>query len=192
MPVVLPAIRILPVLPPFEIMEAKLSAEPSLRNRVGLYGGLRAEEIRTCTARTSCPMLGSWGFIGKGSKQRSVALPERARAVIRQYVAATVGERHDPLIRKEDGSRAAVTYMIVYRCVLRWTQRHLGVRLTPHQLRHAYGKNCVDLGADIRVISEALGHESLDSTRIYAQVSFERTRALAALFDSPRGQDNRG
>jgi site-specific recombinase XerD len=116
-------------------------------------------------------------FIGKGRKQRSVALPERARAVIRQYVAATVGEPHDPLIRKEDGSRAAVTYMIVYRCVLRWTQRHLGVRLTPHKLRHAYGKNCVDLGADIRVISEALGHESLDSTRIYTQVSFERTRA---------------
>ena len=192
MPVVLPAIRILPVLPPFEIMEAKLSAEPSLRNRVGSTAASEPKRLRNCAARTSCPMLGSWGFIGKGSKQRSVALPERARAVIRQYVAATVGERHDPLIRKEDGSRAAVTYMIVYRCVLRWAQRHLGVRLTSHKLRHAYGKNCVDLGADIRVISEALGHESLDSTRIYAQVSFERTRALAALFDSPRGQDNRG
>lgn len=66
------------------------------------------------------------------------------------------------------------------------TQRHLGVRLTPHKLRH--GKNCVDLGADIRVISEAPGRESLDSTRIYTQVSFERTRALAALFDSPGGK----
>ena len=68
------------------------------------------------------------------------------------------------------------------------TQRHLGVRLTPHKLRHAYGKNCVELGADIQVISEAFGHESLDSTRIYTQVSFERTRALAALFDSPGGK----
>lgn len=65
---------------------------------------------------------------------------------------------------------------------------HLGVWLTPHKLRHAYGKNCIDLGADIRVISEALGHESLDSTRIYTQVPFDRIRALAALFDSPGGK----
>jgi integrase/recombinase XerD len=183
--------RILPVLPPFEVMEAKLSAEPSLRNRVilsiGLYG-LRAEEITNLRRSNFVPDAGLMGFIGKGSKQRSVALPEKARAVIRQYLAATVGQPQDPLIRKEDGSRAAVTYMIVYRSVLRWTQRHLGVRLTPHKLRHAYGKNCVDLGADIRVISEALGHESLDSTRIYTQVSCERTRALAALFDSPGGK----
>ena len=33
--------------------------------------------------------------------------------------------------------------------------------------RHAYGRQCVDLGVDIRVIAEALGHESLESTKIY-------------------------
>ena len=74
---------------------------------------------------------------------------------------------------------------MILRAVERWTQKHLGVRLTPHKLRHCYGKHCVDLGVDIRVIAEALGHESLESTRIYTQVSFERTRALAALFDTP-------
>ena len=41
--------------------------------------------------------------------------------------------------------------------VTRWTKRHLGVRLTPHKLRHAYGRQCVDLGVDIRIIAEALG-----------------------------------
>jgi site-specific recombinase XerD len=39
-------------------------------------------------------------------------------------------------------------------------------------------------GANIRVIAEALGRESLESTKIYTQVSFERTRAPAALFDA--------
>jgi site-specific recombinase XerD len=96
--------------------------------------------------------------------------------------------RRGRLIRKEDGSRAAVSYWVVWRIVKRWTKRHLGVRLTPHKLRHAYGKHCVDVGADIRVIAEALGHESLESTKIYTQVSFERTRALAALFDTPGGK----
>jgi site-specific recombinase XerD len=43
----------------------------------------------------------------------------------------------------------------------------------------------VDRGVDIRVIAEALGHESLESTKIYTQVSFARTRQSAELFDSP-------
>ena len=68
---------------------------------------------------------------------------------------------------------------MINRVVTRWTKRHLDVRLTPHKLRHAYGKRCVDRRVDIRVIAEALGHDSLESTRIYTQVSFERTRQIA-------------
>jgi site-specific recombinase XerD len=68
--------------------------------------------------------------------------------------------------------------------VTRWTKRHLGTRLTSHKLRHAYGRQCVDLGVDIRVIAEALGHESLESTKTYTQVSFQRTRRIAELFCS--------
>jgi integrase len=64
-------------------------------------------------------------------------------------------------------------------------RRHLGVRLTPHKPRHAYGKHCVDRGVDIRIIAEALRHESLESTKIYTQVSFERTRRIAELFALP-------
>ena len=70
------------------------------------------------------------------------------------------------------------SYFVGRKTVTSWTKKHLGVRLTPHKLRHSYGKHCVDVGADIRVIAEALGHESLESARIYTQVSFERTRAL--------------
>ena len=40
---------------------------------------------------------------------------------------------------------------------------------------------------DIRIITEALGHESPESTKIYTQVSFQRTRRIAELFDSPGG-----
>ena len=38
----------------------------------------------------------------------------------------------------------------------------MGVRLTPHKLCHAYSRQCLDLGVDIRIIAEALGHESLE------------------------------
>jgi len=38
---------------------------------------------------------------------------------------------------------------------------------------------------DIRIIAEALGHGSLESTKIYTQVSFQRTRRITELFGSP-------
>lgn len=59
-------------------------------------------------------------------------------------------------------------------------------------MRHAYGRQCVDLGADIRVIAETLGHESLESTKVYTQVSFQRTRRIAELCCSPEESNNPG
>ena len=128
------------------------------------------------------------GFVGKGSKQRSVALPKKALHAIEEYLAddRAVSDRTGPLFRKQDGSGGRLSYMVINRAVTKWTKRNLGVRLTPHKLRHMYGKECVDRGEDIRVIAEALGHESLESTKIYTQVSFQRTRRIAQLFDSPR------
>jgi hypothetical protein len=72
----------------------------------------------------------------------------------------------------------------VREAVTRWSKRVVGTRLTPHKPRHADGKHCVDRGVDMRVIAEAPGHDPLDSTRIYTQVSFERVRQIAVLFDN--------
>jgi len=63
-------------------------------------------------------------------------------------------------------------------------------RPTPHKLRHTYGRQRVDLGVDIRIIAEALGHESLESTQIDTQVSFQRTRKIGELFCSPEESFN--
>jgi site-specific recombinase XerD len=189
--------RVRPVLPPFEDLAAKITAEPDVRNRaivaIGLYGGLRAEEIANLRIANFVPMAGLMGFVGKGGKQRSVALPRPALQVLAEYLG-----RHpstlpgEPLIRTVDGTNRALSYWVINRVVTRWTTRHLGVKLTRHKLRHAYGKHCVDRGVDIRIIAEALGHETLESTCLYTQVSFERVRRIAELFDLPGGQIKRG
>lgn len=42
---------------------------------------------------------------------------------------------------------------------------------TPHRFRHALATHLLEQGVDIRVIRDILGHESIESTRIYTKVS---------------------
>jgi len=43
--------------------------------------------------------------------------------------------------------------------------------VTPHTLRHTFGKNLVDAGVSLDRVAQLLGHESVDTTRIYTTPS---------------------
>ncbi len=112
--------RTIPILPAFHDLVTQLASEPSLRNRailaIALYGGLRAAEIAGLRRAHFVSDQGLIGFLGKGQKQRSVALPPQALEIVRLYLAGsgarTNGASHNgqgthpdtPLLRKEDGS----------------------------------------------------------------------------------------
>ena len=47
-----------------------------------------------------------------------------------------------------------------------------------HLLRHSAATLMLEGGADVRYVAELLGHEKLESTKIYTRVSIERLRAV--------------
>jgi len=57
-----------------------------------------------------------------------------------------------------------------------------GKRISPHTLRHTTAVHLLRAGVDINTIRAWLGHVSLDTTNVYAEVDLEmKSRALASV-----------
>ena len=156
-----------------------------------LYGcGLRISEALSLKQRDR--QLGAALTInGKGNKSRMVPI----LPVVREAVAASAdlcpfplepddlmfrGARGGPL-----GPRAVQKLMQTLRSAL-----GLPASATPHALRHAFATHLLAHGGDLRTIQELLGHASLSTTQIYAEV--ENSRLLNVYDEAhPRSSKSR-
>ena len=118
---------------------------------------------------------------GKGDKERLVPITEAALGAIRAYRQSLPKE----LIprRGTDGAAALfrnlrggrLSARSIGRLLDQWG-RKLGMDrpLHPHMLRHTFATHLLNAGADLRVVQELLGHQSLSTTQKYTHVSIDR------------------
>ncbi len=152
-----------------------------------LYGaGLRISEALALKG-DDFPLSDVLRITGKGNKTRLVPLLPAVREAIDVYVHVCPWpvEQTKALFRGVRGgamgARAAQKLMQKLRARL-----GLSDTATPHALRHSFATHLLAGGGDLRALQELLGHESLSSTQIYADVDAD---SLLKIYDKahPKG-----
>jgi site-specific recombinase XerD len=133
-----------------------------------------------------------FGVIGKGRKPRVVFLSDAAAEALARYLA-TRQDRWKPLfIRmkgKPDLTPGGPGMRMSSRSIERIVGKYvriagLGVKATPHTLRHSFATDLLSNGADLRSVQELLGHANLNTTQIYTHVTNPQLRAAHRKFHS--------
>ena len=105
---------------------------------------------------------------GKGMKARSVPLSSQVRNDLQTYLEMREHEEEERLFL---GQRGPLSEWGIHAAVKKYAYQARLEDLTAHTLRHTFGKNLVDAGTPLDQVATLLGHESLDTTRIYVQPS---------------------
>ena len=51
-----------------------------------------------------------------------------------------------------------------------WFKEILGIKMGPHQIRHAFARRLLEAGCNLRAIQKMLGHANIETTMIYLGV----------------------
>lgn len=145
-----------------------------------LYGsGLRVSELCDLDVASVDFTRGLLRVMGKGRKERIVPLHRRGIESLHAWISGA----RDEVSTSESPSHALFYNRRSRRLGPRDVRRILERRVArghvhPHALRHTFATHLVEGGADLRVVQELLGHESLTTTQIYTHVSKSRLQKV--------------
>ncbi len=142
-------------------------AKASIKERmiiVMLYTlGLRISELYALRLND---MTQEWvRVVGKGTKMRDIPLLDSTKVVLDEFISIYKPAVYLCSIANKRLSENSLRYM------LNLAFKRVGLRATPHQLRHSYATELLQHDARISDVSELLGHSSMATTQIYTKLS---------------------
>lgn len=148
--------------------------------------GARADEAaRLLAGNLQLGTSASVRLLGKGNKWRACPLWPATAAALRALVGDAGSD--DPVFRGRTGQ--PLTRFGVHRLVAAYGKAAstrvptlATKRVSPHTLRHTTAVHLLRAGVDINTIRAWLGHVSVDTTHVYAEVDLDmKAKALASV-----------
>ena len=146
-------------------------------------------DLKVCDVRVDNPAVVH--LFGKGRKNREVPITEPCAKVLRRYMQDNHLDRpecrNDPLFVNPQGkklTRSGVSYILAkYICRANETANANMPAITPHCLRHSKAMHLVEAGKNLIHIRDFLGHESIETTQVYAKANPEARRKALETMD---------
>ncbi len=122
--------------------------------RISELASLRLEDITSEWVRVR----------GKGNKEREIPVIGQTEKLLGHYIAEASPKQ---FLLERDGDRLSENSL---RYILMKRFKTVGIKATPHQLRHSYATALLNNSARIADVSELLGHASMATTQIYTKL----------------------
>ena len=135
-----------------------------------LSSGVRVGELCNMDKKDINYLENSVYVIGKGNKERKTYFSDETKLALKEYLASRTDDNpalfvslHQPHNRMRKSG---------VEIVIRNLGKNAGVRKAhPHRFRRTMATNFLNKGVPIEQVRELLGHESVDTTTIYALVN---------------------
>jgi integrase/recombinase XerD len=169
------------------LQSVDLSTPEGARNRAileTLYSsGLRVSELVNLRIDHIYRDDGFLRVIGKGNKERLVPVGRDALKYltiyldeVRVHVPVKKGHESFVFLNRRGGRLSRVSVFTIIKA----TAAHIGLKknISPHTFRHSFATHLIEGGADLRVVQEMLGHESITTTEIYTHLDRDYLRQI--------------
>jgi len=148
--------------------------------------GLRCSEVVNLTILQLDLASRTIRVIGKGNKERLVPFSPTAKESLINYFkglrkelidSVKVEERTNYVFLSSKGKQLTTRGLeYIIDSIQKKCGLDFGFNLHPHVLRHTFATKLLENGADLRMIQELLGHESINTTQIYTHISKENLK----------------
>jgi site-specific recombinase XerD len=160
------------------IMNVTASKEDELIFMLFLDCGIRVTELASIKLKNINLTDASIMINGKGGKDRIVYLSEATVGSLRAYVSYIKGEYLFPVTRV-DAKTGYHSRRYFEERLSEWCEKADVEHITPHQLRHYFATHTLSNGADVKAVSEMLGHADVGITlKIYHHVNAKSIRQM--------------
>jgi len=140
--------------------------------------GLRVSELATIKLKNIKIEDASILINGKAGKTRTVYLSEMSVKRLQNYVGKLKGEYLFPVNRSDANHEYRNRRFFEIR-LAELCERAGIEQITPHQLRHYFATHTLSNGADVKAVSEMLGHADVGITlKIYHHVNAKAIREM--------------
>lgn len=139
--------------------------------------GMRVSELVALELGDIAPDLTSVTLARQGARQRTVPLTERAHSAVRSYIVDQRGK----ILRRQDEPAVFLNHRgnrltrQGFWLIIKGHAKRAGiaVTITPHTLRHSFATHRLRAQGSVREVQELLGHASIATTQIYAELARE-------------------